>query len=79
MRDGESDNTITEVGDRIVVLFAYDKPVVVRKKGDCYQRIRTCFVDGVMKGEAVADDVGDGVFGVGVKVYIRPSVINEPC
>lgn len=38
-----------------MVLYAYDKPVVVRKKGDYYQKVSGCFVNGLMKGEAVAD------------------------
>ncbi|KAK4664258.1 uncharacterized protein QC763_503950 [Podospora pseudopauciseta] len=46
---------LAQAGDKIVVLFACQKPVVVRPKGKHYEFIGTCFVDGLMKGEAVAD------------------------
>jgi len=41
---------------RLWSFFAYDKPVVVRQKGIHHEKIgKWCFVDGLMKGEAVAD------------------------
>ncbi|KAK4221303.1 hypothetical protein QBC38DRAFT_134839 [Podospora fimiseda] len=43
----------TEIGDKIVVIFACNSPVVVRRKGDHYRVLGTCFVDGLMMGEAV--------------------------
>ncbi|KAK4177792.1 hypothetical protein QBC36DRAFT_125098 [Triangularia setosa] len=46
---------LAEAGDRIVVFFACQKPVVVRPKGKHYEFIGACFVDGLMRGKAVAD------------------------
>lgn len=42
-----------EIGDKIVVLFACNTPVVIRPEGDHYRVVGTCFIDGLMKGEAI--------------------------
>jgi hypothetical protein len=41
------------VGDKIAVLLGCDMPVVLRPKGNYYQYIGSCFVEGLMDGEAV--------------------------
>lgn len=43
----------TIVGDRITILFGSRSPVVLRHKGDAYQLVGSCFLDGLMKGEAM--------------------------
>ena len=45
----------TMVGDRIAIIFGSRGPVVLRPKGDAYQLVGSCFVDGLMKGEAMAE------------------------
>jgi hypothetical protein len=46
--------------DRIAVLLGCDMPVVLRPKGDHYELIGGCFIEGLMKGEAIASvEMGD--------------------
>jgi len=40
-------------GDRITVLFSCKMPVTLRPRGQYYELIGTCFVDGCMNGEAM--------------------------
>jgi hypothetical protein len=42
-------------GDLIAVLFGCREPVVLRHRGDGYQLVGRCFVDGLMRGEVVPD------------------------
>ncbi|KAL8383524.1 hypothetical protein RB595_010635 [Gaeumannomyces hyphopodioides] len=47
----------TQIGDSIAVLFACDMPVVVRRqKGGHYRLVGCCFIDGLMKGEALGSN-----------------------
>ena len=48
-----------EVGDKIAALFASPTPVVVRPEGVHYICIGNCFVEGLMKDEAVHRLEGD--------------------
>ncbi|KAF8849657.1 HET-domain-containing protein [Acephala macrosclerotiorum] len=50
----------TRRGDIIAVLFNCHVPVVLRQHGCCYEFVGTCYVHGIMQGEAVASlDNGD--------------------
>ncbi|KAE9363268.1 AAA-domain-containing protein [Stipitochalara longipes BDJ] len=40
-------------GDRIAILFGCNIPLILRPRGDNYEYIGSCFVEGLMKGEAV--------------------------
>ncbi|KAI1124977.1 hypothetical protein F5Y10DRAFT_284608 [Nemania abortiva] len=42
-------------GDKIAVLYNCDMPVVLRPRpgGQCYEYIGSCFIEGLMKGEAI--------------------------
>ena len=42
-------------GDLIAILLGCSEPVVLRPKGENYQLIGSCFVEGLMKGEAIPD------------------------
>ena len=52
----------SQLGDKIAVFSQCQMPVVVRPKGECYEMIGTCFVEGLMKGE-VAEGIEQGRFG----------------
>jgi hypothetical protein len=41
-------------GDRIAIIFGCGTPVVLRPRDNSYQLIGSCFVEGIMKVEAVA-------------------------
>jgi hypothetical protein len=42
-------------GDRIAIIYNCDMPVVLRPRGNKYEVVGGCFVDGLMNGEAVKD------------------------
>ncbi|KAI1775476.1 heterokaryon incompatibility protein-domain-containing protein [Hypoxylon cercidicola] len=42
------------LGDKIAVLAGCDMPALLRPKGEHYEYIGACFIEGLMKGEAVA-------------------------
>ncbi|KAJ4286489.1 hypothetical protein N0V90_013189 [Kalmusia sp. IMI 367209] len=44
-----------KLGDKIVVVSDCDMPLVLRPKGDAYELIGACFVEGLMRGETARD------------------------
>lgn len=46
----------TLLGNKIAVLCDCDKPMALRSVGNVYEIVGSCFVDGLMRGEA-ADQV----------------------
>jgi hypothetical protein len=50
-------NTEVEEGDKIVIVAGSKTPLVIRPRGDSYTFISSCYVAGVMKGEAWLEDV----------------------
>lgn len=49
------------IGDKVAVLFSCDMPVILRPRENGYEFVGGCFVEGLMKGEAVAA-VEEGMF-----------------
>ena len=52
-----------EVGDVVVVLRGCDFPLTLRSDGEeaGYRILGDCYLDGVMEGQAVADDTLEGL------------------
>lgn len=50
-------------GDIVAILFGCQVPVLLRKHGDSYDFIGTCYVHGIMQGEAIAG-IGTGQYVV---------------
>lgn len=46
--------TTARLGDQIAILGGNSLPVLLRPKGDTYQLIGACFVDGLMQGEVIS-------------------------
>ena len=54
---------IARLDDKIAILSACDAPIVLRPRGDSYEVIGSCFVEGLMKGE-VATGIEQGRFKI---------------